>query len=80
MANKNKRQTQKTRILQYIADFGSITRAEAMIDIAVGNFFARMTELKKDGYIFDKKMEKGKNRYGEDIFYYRYSNARKQNG
>lgn len=68
---------QKERILQYIADFGSITRAEAMTDIAVGNFFARMTELKNDGYIFDKQKVKDKNRYGEDIYYNRYSNPRK---
>lgn len=68
---------QKMRILQYIHDFGSITNAEALTEIAVGNFSARLSELKQDGYVFDKQIVHRKNRYGEDTYFCRYSNPRK---
>lgn len=63
--------TQIERIDKYIKDFGSITRAEAMIELGVANFGARYTEMK---YIYPIKSidEKSKNRYGEIVHYKRY--------
>ena len=51
--------------------------AEALTEIAVGNFSARLSELKQDGYVFDKQIVHRKNRYGEDTYFCRYSNPRK---
>lgn len=65
--------TQKEMILQYIKDFGSITPAEAFIDLGIYNFSARLAELKDDGYKFKMVKEKGKNRYGKSIWWGRYS-------
>ena len=65
-------QTQKQMILQYIKDFGSITPAEAFIDLGIYNFSARLAELKADGYNFEMVKEKGKNRYGKNIWWGRY--------
>lgn len=64
--------TQKEMILQYIKDFGSITPAEAFIDLGIYNFSARLAELKDDGYKFKMVKEKGKNRYGKPIWWGRY--------
>ena len=64
---------QRERIIQYIKDFGSITALEATADLGVMQFHARINELEKEGYIFNRKKEKSKNRYGEIVNYMRYS-------
>lgn len=64
---------QQQRILDYIADFGSITAGEAHIDLGILNFSARLSELKDKGIRFKSKRETARNRYQEPISYYRYS-------
>lgn len=64
---------QQQRILDYIADFGSITAGEAHIDLGILNFSARLSELKDKGIRFKSKRETAKNRYQEPVSYYRYS-------
>lgn len=64
--------TQKEMIMQYIKDFGSITPAEAFLDLGIYNFSARLAELKDEGYSFDMKRERGKNRYGRAVSWGRY--------
>lgn len=65
--------TQKERILQYIEKKGSITALEAVREIGCTQLSARLCELEKEGYIFNKVTEKSKNRDGDPIHYTRYS-------
>lgn len=67
-----KKKTQCERILDYISDFGSITSFEAMRDLGCMRLASRICDLKRQGYSFITKPEKGKNRYGEKISYNRY--------
>ena len=64
---------QQQRILDYIADFGSITAGEAHYDLGILNFSARLSELKDKGIKFKSVRETAKNRCGEPISYNRYS-------
>lgn len=64
--------TQIERIDRYIKDFGSITRAEAMIDIGIGNFGARYSDMIRAGFPLKSVWEKGRNRYGEPVSWKRY--------
>ena len=61
----NKRPTQAQRILFYMRDFGSITQLQALSDLGCFRLASRISELKKDGHEINKRMIKGKNRYGE---------------
>ena len=65
--------TQGERILSYIDEFGSITPYEAFADLGITKLSTRISEMRKDGMEFKKKMEKGKNRYGETTHFMRYS-------
>ena len=65
--------TQCERIIKYINDFGSITSFEAYTDLGITQLGARLDNLQKEGYVFKRKIEKGKNRYGEPVHYTRYS-------
>lgn len=67
------KQNQRKRIIAYIKEFGSITTYEAFNDIGVACLPKRISELKKEGYVFDVQAEKSKNRYGEPVNYNRYS-------
>lgn len=65
--------TQAERVLQYIYHFGSITRAEALMDIGVANLPAVIDDLRhKHGAQIVTDEVKGKNRYGQNITYARY--------
>lgn len=64
---------QQQRILDYIADFGSITAGEAHYDLGILNFSARLSELKDKGIKFKATRETAKNRYCEPINYNRYT-------
>jgi len=65
--------TQCERVLDYMKRFGSITSAEAMLDIGVYRLAARVSDLRKEGYKIKAVTESGKNRYGEATSYKRYS-------
>lgn len=65
--------TQKQRIVRYLKDEGSITALEAVRELGVLQLSARLCELIEDGYDFDKKTESSLNRYGERVYYTRYS-------
>ena len=70
---KGDNMTQAERIIGYIHDFGSITTKEAFVDLGVTRLASRIFDLTEDGYEFDRKIEKGKNRYGDPVHYTRYS-------
>lgn len=67
-----KKKTQCDRILDYFNDFGSITSLEAIRDLGCMRLASRICDLKRKGYRFIIKTEKGKNRYGEPTNYKRY--------
>ena len=74
--------TQNERILEYIAEFGSITQIEALRELGIMRLASRMSDLKRKGYDVISKRETFKNRYGEVTHIKRYSlgEEKEQNG
>lgn len=72
MEKKEKKPTQKERILAYIRRFGYITSWQAYQDLGVTQLATRIFELKELGYEFDKRRVKTKNRIGEITHYDEY--------
>lgn len=70
------KKNQRQRILDYINEFGSITALEAVKDLGVLQLSARLVELEKDGIFFHKEQESALNRFGERVYYTRYSIAK----
>ena len=70
------KKNQRQRILDYINEFGSITALEAVRDLGVLQLSARLVELEKDGIVFHKEQESALNRFGERVYYTRYSIAK----
>lgn len=64
--------TQQERVLDYIAENGSITAFEAVLYLGILQLSARICELEKKGFVFTKTPEKSKNRYGDPVNYIRY--------
>jgi len=69
---KEEKRTQRDDILQWLEEKGSITAPEAAYYLGILQLAARLTELKKMGYAFDKTPEKGVNRYGRPTRCIRY--------
>lgn len=67
------KKNQKQRILDYIDEFGSISALEAFRDLGVSQLSARLVEMEKDGIHFSRTQESALNRFGEKVFYTRYS-------
>lgn len=65
--------TQNQRILDYIAEFGSITQLDALRDLGVMRLASRISDLKRQGYPIISKTEAVKNRYEEKCYIKRYS-------
>lgn len=65
--------TQCDRILRHLNDFGSITQAEASNEYGIARLASRICDLKKRGVLFDTETVYGKNRYGEQTKFTRYS-------
>lgn len=64
--------TQNERILQYLADFGSITQFDAMLDLGIMRLASRVSDLKSLGYPIVSEFETVRNRYGEKSRIKRY--------
>lgn len=67
--------TQCERILAYIDQHGSITRAEAMSECGIANFTARISELRQQGVKLGVETVSQKNRYGLAVRFNRYRRA-----
>ena len=67
------KENQCARVVRYIKDFGSISTKEAFNDLGITRLSGRIYDLKKKGVPITDRMEKSKNRYGEDVSYKRYS-------
>lgn len=68
-----KRISQKERILRWLKDFGSITRAESFTQLGIVELSARIIELEREGYRFNRETVTTENRYGEPVSFTRYS-------
>lgn len=66
------KKSQCERILDYIAENGSITSAEAMKEFGCMRLASRISDLKRMGIPVKRTMETSKNRYGESVSYARY--------
>ena len=64
--------TQAELILDYIADFGSITPMEAF-PLGITKLATRISEMRAKGMEFKIEQVTGKNRYGKSVRYARYS-------
>lgn len=65
--------TQCERILRHLEDYGSITSATAMQEYGIMRLASRISDLKRQGVHIEKEMVSGKNRYGEQTSYAKYS-------
>lgn len=65
--------TQRERVIQYIKDFGSITRAEGFTQLGIVELPARICELERMGYQFKRETMFGTNRYGEKVSFTKYT-------
>jgi hypothetical protein len=70
--NVHSKPTQNQRILDYIAEFGSITQLEALQDLGVMRLASRISDLKRQGYNITSSIDVVKNRYGEKCRVKRY--------
>ena len=67
--------TQYQRIEKYIEDFGSISPMEAFRDLGITKLATRISEMTRNGYRVEKRIETSENRYGERVHYMRYAKA-----
>lgn len=70
------KKNQRQRILDYINETGSITALEAVRELGVLQLSSRLVELERDGIVFNKERESALNRFGERVYYIRYSIAK----
>lgn len=64
---------QNERILQHIQEHGSITAMEAMQEYGIMRLASRMCDIKKAGFAVRREDVKGKNRFGEETRFARYT-------
>ena len=65
--------TQRRKIYDYMLKHGSITQAEAFLELSCTRLSARIWDLKnKDGVRIRKETERGTNKAGEPCHYDRY--------
>lgn len=69
----NKRPTQRERIVQYMRKNGSITRLDSCTKLFIFELSARIVELERRGWVFDKVRESKINDFGESKSFTRYS-------
>ena len=68
-----KKETQHTRILRYMKEFGSITTLEAFTDLGITKLTTRISEMRRQGIrILGKRIEV-KNRFEETCYVNRYT-------
>ena len=72
MSKLEKKPTQCQKILDYINRYGSISSWEAYRDLSITQLGARLFELKRKGYVFEKERIKTTNRMGEKTHYDKY--------
>lgn len=70
--------SQKTEVIEYIQKYGSISSYEAYARLGITQLGARIDDLKKDGYVFEKEwVRKRKNGKVKDYIKYKLSEVNK---
>ena len=59
--------TQCQRIIDYMAQFGSISSFEAFTDLGIVRLASRIHDLKAQGYNIASEIKTSKNRFGETV-------------
>lgn len=72
MAKCEHRPTQNTRILEYMARYGSITSNEALMHLSVARLASRICDLRMLGYPIISERVKVTNKFGEITYIKRY--------
>ena len=72
--------SQKKMVLDYIAEFGSITPLDAFRDLGITRLSAIVFRLKGEGHDIDRAIEMGKSRFGNRTRYARYSFGKGEEG
>lgn len=72
--------TQAERVMKYIDEFHSISSWEAFRDLGITRLAARIADLESEGVHFSRTREMVVNRYGEKVYYTRYSRGEQNNG
>lgn len=57
--------TQAQRIIDHLKSGRQLTQFEALQDLGIMRLASRISDLKRDGYVIDKKMIEVFNRFGE---------------
>ena len=65
--------TQCEKILQHLERYGSITAMEAVNEYGIMRLASRITDLKKQGVPISRDIVSGKNRFGENIYFAKYT-------
>ena len=65
--------SQEQRVIDYLKKNGSITSIDAVMHLGIMDLPKRISNLIREGTDINKEWEKGKNRYGENIHYMRYT-------
>lgn len=68
-----KKASQSDLVLAYIRAYGSITTLEAPRYLGITRLAARINDLTKAGYIFKREKVAGVNRFGDMVYFTRYS-------
>ena len=72
---KERRITQREKVLMFLRDEGSITPLDALREFGIMRLAARIWELRKLGFSIEKNMESSRGRYGDEVRYARYKLA-----
>lgn len=77
---QNSKPTQNQRILDYIAEYGSITQLEALRDLGVMRLASRISDMRRNGVDIVSSVDTVENRFGEKCRIKRYSIGGGENG
>lgn len=60
------------KVLEYMRQFGSITKHEALEDLGCKDLVSKISELRHRGIAIGRKTAYGKDRYGNDFRFAKY--------
>ena len=69
------KESQSDIVVRHMNTHGSITTIEAFEKYGITRLAARIHDIQAEGIPIERKMEHGKNRYGEKVRYMRYWRA-----
>ncbi len=70
---KNKKLSQKDKVLRHLKQVGSITPLDAFNDYAIMRLTSRICELKDEGHNIKSELISSQNRFGEKVSFSKYT-------